>query len=202
MTLVKEPGVYLDTLSVDSSKYQEQLRKQIETLTEFDYSSKIMDAVIKALDPNPHMRYSIKMLLSLLSDENKEKSEIIMNIGDEYTIIRSVSMFSLTKLQESDKKVGVSSGYNTIGGSVAKVNEILSLYLAEHKHTMKVYNAFCATFRDEAEVSKYYEYYKNLQENFEHENLVPLKNIYLEKYQAGQCFVYVVKVILSITDFY
>lgn len=201
MTLVTDPSVYLSALSTDSSECQEQLIKQMKTLAKSDYSSKIMNAVIKALDPNPHMRYSIKMLLSLLSDENKETSEDRVNIGDEYAIIKRVSMFSLTKLQESDRKIGVSSGYNTIGGSVARVNEILSLYLAEQKDTMKICNAFCATFRDEIEASKYYEYHKNLQENFEHENLVPIQNIYLQKNQSGQHFVYVVKVILLMLSF-
>lgn len=160
------------------------------------YSSKVRDLAIKALNPDPEQRATVKQLISLLSVRDEDKSPETPKIEDEYDILGEIKLSSVTDLHEIEMKTADKEEYVTIGGKVTNAQEVTSLYLVEHKKTLRRYNAFCITFSREKYALQYCNEQWKQRLLFEHQNIVPICKTFLQRNKFSCYHLYIVKVII------
>jgi serine/threonine protein kinase len=180
------------TYDIESSAYYENLIEKLKSFSKATgYSSKLIEFIEKSLHPNPKQRFSLNQLMTILCGEMKETISLFEH---DYVVKNKINRTSLTILQEFEKKTENVGTLDITTDSMLNVNRINSIYLAEHKDTMKRYNAFCITFLNESEVARYYEHNLEIFNNLDHPNLVSIRNVYLQRNEHKRFEVYVVKV--------
>jgi serine/threonine protein kinase len=142
------------------------------------------------LEPDPNKRFSFKELISLLEGKNIQAFNVEPKFERDYTITKKISTSFLTELQKYDKEISTIGFFDL---NALNNNEIVSLYLVEHKGTMKRCNAFCNTFLNEKDAYRFYERSLEIFNNLRHENLVSIRDIYFQKNEYGHYQVFTVK---------
>ncbi len=115
-------------------------------------------------------------------------------VEDDYNIINEINNLSLTGLQEIQIKTGPSSAFAVVGENIPDEKGVTTLYLVEDKKTLRRYNAFCISFRREKHAVQYCESIWKQRIDLNHENIVPIVNMYLQKNDKERYQLFIVKV--------
>jgi serine/threonine protein kinase len=176
-----------------SKSYETHLAERIRSaLASRVYNPKVIELVLKALHPDPEKRANIKQLRALMEDRTSVKTIFKPKIEEDYFIVNEITHTSMTSLQEL-RKTYTQVVFPVIGETIPNVDEVASYYLVEHKETMKRYNALRITFRREKHAAQYCDNSWKQRINFDHENLVPIHNHFLQMDSRERFQLYIVK---------
>jgi serine/threonine protein kinase len=189
------PNLFLDLFDIcEIESYEAYMMERIQkSLILGNYSTKLIYFITRALHPDPEKRASLEELVSLLSKKSSRNIDEISIFQSEYAIIKRLNHYSLSKmhLEGQSKETAL---FNLISSTTPNKQVITYAYLVEDKITLKRYNALCTTFRNKPEADLFYNEVNIPKVNFDHENIVLIRNLILQKNGSEQYQVYVVKV--------
>jgi hypothetical protein len=187
-TLIHDPKSISDSLKIPATRSFTGYLKEKLSITG-KYSSKLIYIIEGAIHPYREKRISIEEIRNILNGKSFQWEKTDFKFEDKYRILKEIDHLSLTSLQNSSKKdLKIELSNTTVDCVVSYI------YVVEEKNDIsKRCNAFCATFQDNRKAIEFYNY-SNMCKEFDHPNLVPIRNTYLEQDESGQYRVYVVKV--------
>lgn len=199
LTYAYNPITISNILNIPKSMdFAQQLRNKIKCFPSArKYTTKLIDLAVKALHPDPEKRASVSQLMQYISEENILAPEISQKLEDDYIIVAEISNLAMTSLQEIESPREKKVPFPVLGSTIPDEDEVLSLFLVEHKQTSKRYNAFCITFRREKHAIEYYNDHWKYRISLAHENIVPIEAVYSQKTGDGRSQVCLVKVCIA-----
>lgn len=194
--LVYDPELLCKLLIVPKTRtLQEHLIEQIEALAvSKSYSPKLITLLVKALEPVASKRTSISELNLILKNKAKlvPVTQLLQKFEDEYSFVRKLSHYSLSipKVEHKAKQVIMPNNMEDIFSNQKEI----TTHLSNHNKSMKAMIVHFVSFSNYLDALQYHNCKWKQFNDFQHQNLVPICNIYIQKDSLERFRVIVTKV--------
>jgi serine/threonine protein kinase len=195
--LIHDPEELSTVLSAPLSRvnFPDHLVEHLEALpTKQNYRPKIIPLIVRALNPVPGKRASVKELLSVISNKTApaqvgEGPKILLS----YNIIRRIDHYSLAVSLRDENKVNTIDPEDELYGCNMRGKMKAGVFLIQHKTTSGQYIAHNFLFTDYNDAFRYRNTKWRETSEIEQKNLVRVANIYLQMLDNFQFQVTIIK---------
>jgi ankyrin repeat protein len=141
--------------------------------------------------PSVDMPGNYSRIAGILFDEFVHRTEC--SLANRYNMVGRSRNLSITNLQNINNRVNRTISLDKIGENVPMGLKSTSLFVVEDKNTLKRCNAFCYSFNSAAYAIKYRNDNWKQFNLFEHENLIAIRDLILQKDLNEQYDLYIIK---------